>query len=262
VPHRRRGRGQQGRPQAARVRRVASTHGYRRVILTYLSHPVSSAVRLVRLRASRTPPPTSARALHGTRTLSSSTLRTRRRCALLPLSHLRAHVDSPALLVHPWHEDGFRGPEEGQGPQRPHHLAQGVDRISGAAFPASGSGRLDYPTRSTSAASMSLVVHSRCLHFIIPHSCEPACVIEYFVASSLLSCYSLCGLDFARPLTRSRALGSVQRSLDLRCSVRPDGGPTGRVCAPRVVLSPGFRATLTTAPLPSVASPDDGNHNY
>ena len=28
-------------------------------------------------------------------------------------------------LVHPWHEDGVRGSQEGQGPQRPRHLPQG-----------------------------------------------------------------------------------------------------------------------------------------
>ena len=79
--------------------------------------------------ATHTLRPTSPRALRGTRTLFSSTSRTPRRC-VGTLSLLMSLADVGFSVVHPWYEDGVCWSEEGQGPQRPHHVPQG-----GGTFP-------------------------------------------------------------------------------------------------------------------------------
>ena len=43
------------------------------------------------------------------------------RCHVIPGLAPQLHP----LAVHPWYEDGVRGSQEGEGPERPHHLAQG-----------------------------------------------------------------------------------------------------------------------------------------
>jgi hypothetical protein len=87
-----------------------------------LTYTVSSAARLVPSLASNTPMPTSRRLSPGARILWYAPIQKPPLPAGYILIWITVRVPREPQEVHPWHEDGFRWTEEGQGPERPDHV--------------------------------------------------------------------------------------------------------------------------------------------